>query len=200
MSAKMLRKTPLQLLFAFGSSFGLSCTLLLFLFLLTFLGTIEQAEHGLYDVQKKYFESAFLVHWLFGSVPIPLPGAYLLMVILACNLTLGGLVKIRKRKATVGVMVIHVGIIVLLLAGFVKLKFSEDGFLTLYEEGRAPALMTSSDEFQSYHEWEIVIFDGAQPKDVKELIIPDEEFLFLPQDFTRTFVALYREQFFAQAS
>ena len=42
------------------SSLALSCTLLVLLGLLTWLGTLEQVEYGLFEVQKKYFESLFL--------------------------------------------------------------------------------------------------------------------------------------------
>ena len=44
------------------SSLGLSIVLLLILGLLTWLGTLEQVEHGLYLTQKKYFESFLLWH------------------------------------------------------------------------------------------------------------------------------------------
>lgn len=174
-------------LFDVLASYGLCCILILLLFLLTFLGTLEQTSSGLFDVQKKYFESYFLVHWLFDTVPVPLPGAYLVQVVLAVNLTLGGFIRIRKARATVGVIIIHAGIAVLLVAGFVKLQFSNDGQLTLYEKGRAQPSMTQGDEYSSYHEWEIAIFDASATRDIEELIIPDTEFLFdLGPDTKRT--------------
>ena len=67
------------------SSYVLSVAVLLLLFLLTFLGTIEQVNEGLFEVQKKYFESIFLLQWV-GPVPVPLPGVYLLLVVLTVNL------------------------------------------------------------------------------------------------------------------
>jgi hypothetical protein len=45
---------------AFGS-FGFAVVLLVFLLILTWLGTLEQVEVGLYEVQKKYFDSLVLV-------------------------------------------------------------------------------------------------------------------------------------------
>ena len=48
--------------FEFLGSIALSCILLILLGLLTWLGTLEQVEFGLYEVQKKYFESFVLVH------------------------------------------------------------------------------------------------------------------------------------------
>ena len=59
-------------------SIGLSCVLLIFLALLTWLGTLEQVNMGLYEVQKKYFESFILFHDV-GPLAIPLPGVHLVM-------------------------------------------------------------------------------------------------------------------------
>ncbi len=164
----------------FLASYGFACILLLFLFVLTLLGTLEQTQHGLYEVQRKYFESLFLVHWLFGAIPLPLPGVYLVLLLLALNLVLGGLVRIRKSTATVGVIVIHVGILVMLLAGFVKLKLSTDGHLTLFPQ-------QASDEFESYFEWEVAIWDASQTRDARELVVPEEDFSDLSGERARTF-------------
>ena len=45
------------------SSMKLTVVLLVLLGLLTWLGTLEQVDHGLFNVQKKYFESIVLVHY-----------------------------------------------------------------------------------------------------------------------------------------
>ncbi len=107
-------KVFLRNLYRFLSSYGLSCVLFLLLFLLTLMGTLEQIHVGIFDVQKKYFESLFLIHDLFGVIPVPLPGAYLVMALLAVNLTLGGIVRARKRPAQWGMLLGHIGILVLL--------------------------------------------------------------------------------------
>ena len=73
------------------SGYALSCVLLLFLFLLTYLGTLAQVEVGLHQAQKLYFESWFLVHEL-GPVPLPLPGGQLCMWLLGLNLLFGGFI------------------------------------------------------------------------------------------------------------
>ncbi len=165
------------------SSFGMACVLFLFLAVLTYCGTLEQVELGLFEVQKKYFESVFLVHWLFDRVPVPLPGVYLLLILLAVNLTLGGVVRLRKGARTIGVLIGHLGILLMLLAGFVKLKFSDDGQMTLYEN-------QSSAEFQSYFEWEIAIADSkAQNGSFREWRIDGPDFLGRPKGKTTTFTS-----------
>jgi hypothetical protein len=161
-------------------SYGLACVLLGFLFVLTFLGTIEQTEYGLYEVQKKYFESLYLVHWVGGVVPLPLPGVYLVLIVLFVNLVVGGLIRIRKSSATLGVIVIHLGILLMLAAGFVKLTLSNDGHLSLMEGEHR-------DEYESYYEWEVAVWDAARVTNVTELLVPEEDFQDLQGAKTRTF-------------
>ncbi len=150
------------------SSLGLSCTLLIFLALLTWLGTLEQVNTGLFEVQKRYFESLYVVHHV-GPIGIPLPGAMLVMAVLFVNLILGGLVRIRKGAATAGIIVTHVGILLLLAAGYVKAYHSVDGHTTLYE-GQA------SDTFDSYNRWELAILEKLDDGRVRETVAPQENF------------------------
>lgn len=159
-------------------SFGLACLLLLDLFLLTLFGTLYQVQHGLFEAQKLYFESWIVVQR--EPIPLILPGGLLCMGLLAVNLFVGGMVRIRKSQRTLGVMVVHVGIALLLAAGFVKLYHSEDGHLTLFE-GEA------SDEFESYFLWEVAVWDATQEGPVEEHLIPHEQLVDLRQGRTRTF-------------
>ena len=151
------------------SSLGLSVVLLLLLGLLTWLGTLEQVEHGLYDVQKKYFESFFLIHDS-GPVPLPLPGANLVLCVLAVNILVGGMIRIRKSKQTAGIIITHVGIALLLLSGFVKMYFSQDGHVSLYPGEQAAT-------YQSYYRWEVVVYEDLGNGRVKEYIVPKEDFV-----------------------
>ena len=158
------------------SSFGLACILLLCLLVLTFLGTLEQVNHGIYDVQQKYFNSLFLVHKI-ANVPIPMPGGGLLLSLLFLNLVCGGLIRIRKSLIKLGIIVAHIGIMLLLISGFITFAFSFDGHLTLYESER-------SDIFQSYHEWEITITESLNDGSYKDHVIPGKEFIALSEDRT----------------
>lgn len=151
------------------SSFGLACVLLILLGLLTWLGTLEQVHSGLYEVQEKYFESFFLLHDC-GPFSIPLPGANLVLCLLFVNLLVGGIVRLRKSRATAGILIAHLGIALMLVAGFVKNYFSEEGHLTLFEGQRA-------DHFQSYYRWEIAVLEPLEGKRVREHTFPQELFL-----------------------
>lgn len=153
---------------ALFGSLGLSCVLLVLLGVLTWLGTLAQVETGLYEVQQRYFESWFVVHRA-GPVPVPLPGARLVLSLLAVNLVVGGMLRLRRDRAVLGVLVTHVGIAMLLVAAFVKSGFSDDGHVTLFEG-------QSSSSFQSYHRWEIAIASDAGEGRVRELLVPQEDF------------------------
>ena len=175
---------PLGLAVAFLASYGFACVLLLLLCLLVFLGTLEQVDHGLFEVQKRYFNSPFLVHWLeLGaglSLPIPLPGVHLLLALLSVNLLLGGLVRIQKSSRTLGIIVAHLGIALLLLGGMVTFWFSDEGQLTL-QQGRRGA------EFRSYHEWELAIYalgpDLVAPEGREELLLRERDLRRAPATF-----------------
>lgn len=149
---------------AFLSSYALAIVLLLLLFVLTLLGTLEQGHSSLIDVQRKYFESAFLVYDI-GPVSIPLPGASVVLALLAANLVVGGIVRLRKGRSTMGVLVTHAGILLLLGGSVVEFLASEKGQLTLREG-------SSSGEFRSYHEWEIVVRERLEGGRATEFVLP----------------------------
>jgi hypothetical protein len=153
-------------LLAVFSSLKTSCVLLAFLGLLTWLGTLEQTQTGLYEVQKKYFESLILVHHI-GSVPVPLPGVYLLMALLFVNLLVGGLVRMRKGWSTAGIIVAHIGIAMMIVSAFRTFSYSESGHVTLFEGQTAS-------QFESYFRWEIVLHEDLGNGRVGEHVIPDE--------------------------
>ena len=168
-------------LLSFLGSYGLACVLLFFLFLLTLLGTFAQVSDGLYAVQKRYFESWYVLQPV-GPFKLPLPGGALCMGLLALNLLVGGLVRIRKTPATAGILVAHIGIVVMMVAALVKWRFSEEGFLRLYEGQQ-------SDTWVSYHDWEVAVWDASQLEDVRELIVRDDLFEDLSEGRRRTFTS-----------
>lgn len=145
----------------------LACVAFVLLALATWLGTLAQVELGLHAAQKRYFESFGLIHWL-GPVPIPLPGANLVLSVLFVNLCVGGIVRLRKRRSTIGVLVAHAGIAILLLAGFVKHAFARDGHVTLYEG-------QSSGWYQSYYRYELAVARELDDGRLEELLVPHED-------------------------
>ncbi len=155
-------------LLAVFSSLGLSCVLLILLALLTWLGTLEQVHSGLFEVQRKYFESFFLIHRA-GPLSIPLPGANLVLCVLFVNLLVGGILRLRRGLSTAGILVTHLGIALLLIAGFIKMYHSNDGHMTLFEG-------QSASYFQSYYRWELVVLEELGDGRVREHLVPQDDF------------------------
>ena len=162
------------------ASYGFACIIFLFMLVLTFLGTIEQTSEGLFDVQRRYFESMLVVHWAFGVIPVPLPGVYLLLILFCINLVLGGVVRMRKGKSTIGNLIIHLGMLLMILGGGIKYWFAEDGHMTLAEN-------QSAHEFESYYLWEISIYPVGKSVPIEEYTIPNEDFAFLGPRQSATF-------------
>lgn len=186
----------LQTLTRVLGSYWLSVSILFCMFLLTYFGTLQQVEDGLYVVQQEYFYSLFVIQdpiplfplpaFVKLPFPLPLPGGFTLMGLLSLNLFVGGLIRIRKNSRTVGIIVTHVGMAFLMTAGLVKVLDSEDGYVALAEG-------ESSGWFQSHFLWDLVVFeaqapDGENPEGaLREWIIPQELFLDLdntPRRFT----------------
>jgi hypothetical protein len=118
------------------SGFGLATILLLLLGLLTWFATLEQVELGLQPTLRKYFDwrSVFLLPEIRGkTVALPLPGGYWVGVLLLINLTLGGVIRIRKGWRHAGNLISHCGIILMLVAGGVAHHFSQRGNMAVAE-------------------------------------------------------------------
>lgn len=171
----------LDKIFKLLSSYGFAVVTIFFLFLLTLLGTLEQVNHGLFEVQKRYFESIFLIHH-FGPVPVPLPGVYLLMILLFINLSLGAIIRAPKQWKRPGLLISHFGILFLLVGGFVTFKFSENGYMALVEGEQ-------SDVYQSYHEWEILIAEAKPGTANPAHVLRQHDFDSMQPNEDRTFYA-----------
>ncbi|HSP43277.1 MAG TPA: cytochrome c biogenesis protein ResB [Luteolibacter sp.] len=146
------------------SGFGLATILLLLMGVLTWFATLEQVEVGLYPTLNKYFhwQSFFLLPELKGKVvPLPLPGGYWVGVVLLVNLTLGGVIRIRKGWKHVGNLIAHAGIIFMLVAGGVAHHFSERGNMAVGEGD-------SSNTAEDYFEYVVEVAEVAdgKPRDI----------------------------------
>lgn len=164
----------------FIASYKLSCVLFLLLLLLTYLGTLYQVENGLYQSQKKYFESLFLIHWAYDQVPVPLPGGYLVMLLAFINLFWGVVVRFQLKWAKVGIVTAHAGILILLVGAFVSYVYAFNGRMILYEG-------ETSNEVENPYKWEIGVADVSKDGSVAEYIIRQDEFEDLTGDATRVF-------------
>ena len=96
------------------------------LMVLLVAGTVAQREIGLYQAEKIYFSS--LVFWL---GPVPLPGAFLVLGVIAVSLTAKLLLKSPWRRGALGTLITHGSMLVLLGGGLLSALGREEGYLEL---------------------------------------------------------------------
>jgi hypothetical protein len=163
------------------SSYGLAVCLLLYLMLLTFLGTIRQVDMGLFDVQQKYFEEIVFLERV-GPLSVPMLGAAAVLVLLGLNLVVGGLVRIRKQRSTWFVVVIHVGMLFLFTSGLVEYLTSRKGRMLVYEGATGAT-------YQSYYDWEIVVRERKPGGGATDHVFGAEELADLDRTDTARFTS-----------
>jgi hypothetical protein len=125
---------------------------LAFLLALTFWGTLYQVEHGLYLAKERFFDSWIV--WIAGFIPFP--GTQLVLAVLSLNLVvyIGRLVL--RRHMPLGLLLTHLGLLMLLAGGAVTHHFASESQLTLQEGETASASA-------SYQNWELAVWSKNGP-------------------------------------
>jgi hypothetical protein len=108
---------PIKKILSVFTSLKLTVTLLAFSIVLVFIGTLAQADEGLYGAQAHYFKQWIVVGAdLFGhKIPLILPGGYLLGVLLLVNLISAHIYRFQLTPKKIGIQLTHAGVIVLLV-------------------------------------------------------------------------------------
>jgi hypothetical protein len=122
---------------------------LLILFALIFFGTLYQADHGLFEAQKKYFGYGFV---LIGGF-FPLPAASLVIWVLSIQLAVMMAFHLAWKLNRIGLWIVHLGILALLVGGFITQILAVESQLTL-AEGETGHFTTA------YHEHELAIWEA----------------------------------------
>lgn len=158
------------------SSLRVTVACIVLLFILTLWGTIAQVHMGLYQAQERYFYSHFFLALGF----LPFPGAHLVMWVMFVNIIGALLVKFSFQWKNIGLLVIHLGILLFLISGFVTFKTSVDSHLTL-KEGQA------SNTSAAFYQWEIAIWENSREsqdlKTTRNVTAIDIKDLKLEHDF-----------------
>ncbi len=165
-------RSLLARVYAWIGGFPLAVTILALLAYVTWRGTLYQVEHGLYEAQKAYFDSFGLIDRfkVFGlKLGIPMLGGVTLMGALMVNLLVGGFIRIRKSTATIGILVAHTGIVLLIVAGLVKFVWSTDGYMQVNPHQTAG-------EYISYTDWQFDVIEPLAEGNERRFEIPEEDF------------------------
>ena len=108
---------PIKKIVQFFSSLKLTATLLAFSIVLVFVGTIAQADEGLYGAQAHYFKQWLVVgaNFFGHKIPLLLPGGYLIGTLLLVNLVCAHIERFQFTTKKIGIQLAHAGVILLLV-------------------------------------------------------------------------------------
>jgi len=123
----------LKNLFNLFSSLKLTVACLVLGCVIVFWGTIAQVHLGLYKAQNEFFRSLF-VYWTppGSSLHIPIfPGGYFVGTVLLINLFVAHFRYYQPGKRKIGIMLIHLGIVLLLLGQMLTDFLSRESALHL---------------------------------------------------------------------
>ncbi len=104
------------------------------------LGTLAQAEMGLFAAQTRYFNS--LIMWI---GPVPLPGGALALSVLTLNLLVKFLMFSQWSWKKSGVILSHLGVLLLLSGGIWTTLTAQEGSITLAEGAQTHIAKTYAD-------------------------------------------------------
>lgn len=157
--------------FDFFSSLRLTVAFLLLAVAIVFIGTLAQVEEGLYAAQHRYFRSLF-IWWQPGGDGMKLPvfpGGYLIGGVLLINLICAYTKRFKFTKKKIGLLIIHVGLVMLLLGQFATDLLSIESAMQLFE-GETKSY---SEDFRAN---ELVLIDrSSSPEKDRVYSVPDKK-------------------------
>jgi hypothetical protein len=133
----------------FLSSLRLTVVLLAFSILLVWVGTVAQADEGLYQAQTRYFKTWIVVGAnMFGHhIPLVLPGGYLLGSVLLVNLIAAHISRFQLTTKKLGIHIAHAGIILLLVGQLTTDMLSRETMLR-FSEGETKNYSESASNYE----------------------------------------------------
>ena len=106
------------------------CTMF-WMMVLVFVGTIAQKDLGLYEAQQRFFSC-----WIAWFGFFPSPGGRTLLMLMTINITFFMLKPTFWSIKKAGIIVTHIGVLLLLVGGGITAWFSSEGNMII-EEGHA---------------------------------------------------------------
>ncbi|WP_432797056.1 cytochrome c biogenesis protein CcsA [Poriferisphaera sp. WC338] len=156
------------------SSLKLMVFLMVLTMILVFFGTLAQRFEGNWTVVGTYFRSLMVMIPLKHILPqnfrapdfsFPFPGGFLLGALLLLNLVAAFITTFKITAKRTGILVIHLGLIVLLLGEFITGIFAVESNMTLTEGSYA----NFSEDIRTT---ELVLIDTSDPESDTVIAIP----------------------------
>ncbi len=154
-------------LYRFFSSVKLTVTCLVLGCVIVFWGTIAQVHLGLYKAQNEFFRSVFVYWTPAGSgfhLPI-FPGGYFIGTVLLINLFVAHFRYYQPGKRKIGILLIHLGIVLLLLGQMLTDFLSRESSLHL-------RIGETKNYTEADRAFELAVFDTTDKDSDKVVAIP----------------------------
>ena len=122
---------------------------IIWMMMLVVLGTLAQKDMGLYAAQNRYFSAWITWFWF-----IPMPGGRLTLIIILINLSFFFFKKSIWKIKKLGIVILHLGGILLLVGGGLTAMFSSEGNMVIEESAQ-------SNHVEDYHFMELAIINTS---------------------------------------
>ncbi|MDA0323451.1 MAG: cytochrome c biogenesis protein ResB [Verrucomicrobia bacterium] len=157
-----LARTPL---IRFATSLKIPVICLGLLLVIVFWGTLYQKDFGLYEAQQRFFYSWVIM--IFGVIPFP--GSRLVLWCFFVALSLTMIFKMQYTRRTIGLVIVHVGVLSFFVTAFVSFHFSQHSSLYLAEG-------MSSTVSADYRDWELSAWtmgESDETRTVRDVLAVD---------------------------
>ena len=164
-------------LWKFLTSLRVTIVLLGCAIFLVFIGTVAQADEGLYQVQERYFRHWLVVGttlWGFKMPWLLFPGGYTIGVGLLINLIAAHIKRFQWSMSKVGIHLTHVGII-LLLVGQLATDMLQEESRMIFNEGETANYI----ERARYHE---LAFETDKGNNEEQVVVVPEAMVVKGQE------------------
>ena len=159
-------------LWKFLTSLRVTVVLLGMAIILVFIGTVAQADEGLYQVQNRYFRHWIIVGTTLWGHKMPWfiwPGGYTIGVGLLVNLVAAHIKRFQWSMSKVGIHLTHLGIIVLLVGQLATDMLQVESHMT-FNEGE-------TDSYIERARYEELAFTTDLDKDKEQVVSVPEPLL-----------------------
>ncbi len=134
--------------------------------ILVFFGTLDQVHTGIWETQRRYFESFFVVwkypeQWPWSEslyfLRIPMPGGYLIGFALLINLVAAHLYRFSLSWKKLGINLVHFGLILLLVSELLTDVLAVESRMMIPEGG-------TTYYTEDFRKNELVLIDRSDPE------------------------------------
>lgn len=148
----------------FLTSLKLAIVCLALLSILVIWGTFYQVDFGVYAAQKRFFDSWF---FLISGI-IPFPGVKSILAVLCINLLSSGIRIFSLKPQKAGILLIHLGTVVLIIGSAFSSFLVNESVLSMYEGEKANISV-------KHGTWEVAFYKqiGSNIKSIKSCSITD---------------------------